>query len=704
MSGLCIFISSVQREFARERTVLRDYLRSDPLLRRFFEVFLFEDVPASDRRPDELYLDEVERCDLYVGLFGIDYGTENEVGLSPTEQEFERATAVGAHRLIFVKGTDDSVRHPKMRSLIRKAQAGLIRKRFNTPEELVSGVYAALVEFMVSNELIRSEPFDAAPCKRAVLRDLDFEQMARFIRTARQVRKFPLAAKATPNELLEHLNLLNHGRLTNAAVLLFGRAPQRFLLSSEVKCAHFHGKEVAKPIPDYQVYKGTAFQLVDQAVDFVLSKLSLSVGTRAKSVQVPITYEIPKEVVTEAIVNAVAHRDYTNNGSVQVMLFSNRLEVWNPGRLPSPLNPAKLRVAHASVPVNRLIAESLYLAEYIERMGTGTLDMVRRCTEVGLPEPDFSDTGQFVTTVWRTSVVTVRCDEHPVSGANVLMLLPNGTWKRATTDENGEALLETEARSVPLDVFVAAKGFTAHVERGWVPAVHPLSLELQGVDGGAAIFSEMTGELPGLKGLLRLTRDSRGRVYLNVASVSINDGQPQPVLCSFGEELHLVDSDGDELAVRVVSVVGQSALVEYRAPQHQDSQSPESEPDSQPQPDSQPDSQPQPGSEPDSQPDSQPQPESEPESQPQPESQPRSLGSRVLILLADSSKSKADLSKNLGQKEVSGQLNKVVRQLLAEGMIEYTVPDKPRSRLQRYRVTAKGMAAFATLKHGNVEG
>lgn len=74
------------------------------------------------------------------------------------------------------------------------------------------------------------------------------------------------------------------------------------------------------------------------------------------------------------------------------------------------------------------------------------------------------------------------------------------------------------------------------------------------------------------------------------------------------------------------------------------------------------------------------------------------------MLLADSPKSKADLSKKLGQKEVSGQLNKVVRQILAEGMIEYTVPDKPRSRLQKYRVTAKGMAAVATLKHGRIEG
>jgi len=55
---------------------LCDYLRGDALMRRFFEVFLFEDVPAADRRADALYLDEVQRCDVYVGLFGNDYGFE----------------------------------------------------------------------------------------------------------------------------------------------------------------------------------------------------------------------------------------------------------------------------------------------------------------------------------------------------------------------------------------------------------------------------------------------------------------------------------------------------------------------------------------------------------------------------------------------------------------------------------------------------
>lgn len=72
---------------------------------------------------------------------------------------------------------------------------------------------------------------------------------------------------------------------------------QWFLITSEVKCVHFHGLDVAKPIPSIQVYKGTVFELVDQAVDFVMSKINLCVGTRAESTQVPIKYEIPRDVV-----------------------------------------------------------------------------------------------------------------------------------------------------------------------------------------------------------------------------------------------------------------------------------------------------------------------------------------------------------------------------------------------------------------------
>lgn len=412
MTPLRIFLSSVQKEFAAERAALRDYLRGDALMRRFFEAFLFEDVPAADRPADAVYLDEVERCDIYLGLFGDDYGFEDAQGVSPTQREFEAATRLQKLRLVFVKGGDDKTKHPKMQALVRRAGSDLIRRRFASPAELLAAVYAALVQLLEDRKLIRTGPFDATPCAGATMADLDAERMARFIRAARSTRGFPLNESATPEELLAHLNLVSDGRPTHAAVLLFGRQPQRFLISSEVKCAHFHGIEVAKPIPSYQVYKGTVFELVDQSVDFVLSKIALSVGTRAEATRVAVRYEIPREVVAEAIVNAVAHRDYTSNGSVQVMLFADRLEVWNPGTLAPSLTLAKLREPHGSVPVNPLLAEPMYLAGYIERMGTGTRDMIRRCREAGLPEPEFSVSDGFVTSVRRVAQAMPQVAPH----------------------------------------------------------------------------------------------------------------------------------------------------------------------------------------------------------------------------------------------------------------------------------------------------
>ena len=402
MTPLRIFISSVQKEFADERASLRDYLRGDALMQRFFEVFLFEEVPAADRRADSLYLDEVDRCDLYLGLFGDEYGFEDTEGVSPTQREFARATERHKPRLVFVKGASDAGKHPKMQALIRQAGGELIRRRFGTAAELIAAVYAALVRVLEERELIRFTPFDATFCRDATLDDLDADGIARFLGLARRGRSFPLPDHSPAAEVLAHLNLLDRGRPTHAAVLLFGKTPQRFLSTSEVKCAHFHGYEVAKPIPSFQVYKGTVFELVDQARDFVLSKIDLWVGTRADGPQAPTAYEIPQEVVAEAIVNAVCHRDYTSNASVQVMLFKDRLEIWNPGTLPPTLTLNALKGPHPSVPTNPLIAESMYLAKYIERMGTGIRDMIVRCLEAGLPEPEFRvEGGIWVTTLWR---------------------------------------------------------------------------------------------------------------------------------------------------------------------------------------------------------------------------------------------------------------------------------------------------------------
>lgn len=396
-----IFISSVQTEFAEERKALHEYLCADPLLGKFFEPFLFELLPAIDQKADAVYLKEVEQSDIYIGLFGKDYGSENEYGVSPTELEFDHATKMHKTRLVFLTSHSAAERHPKENALINKAQSVLVRKKFSNIIELKAAVYASLVRYLEEKEIIRSGPFDASLHSSASLSDIDAEKLKSFVRLAQAKRGFPLPETEPAEKILTHLNLMQNERLTHAAILLFGKEPQRFFINSEVRCASFAGTIVEKPIPSYKVFKGTVFELVDQALEFVLTKLDYRIETRAESVSIPGSYEIPREVVAEAIVNAIAHRDYTSNASVQVMVFRDRIEIWNPGTLPLGWTTEKLKQLHTSVPANPLLAEPLYLAGYIERMGTGTSDIVKKSLEAGLKEPDFIQVEDFKSILYR---------------------------------------------------------------------------------------------------------------------------------------------------------------------------------------------------------------------------------------------------------------------------------------------------------------
>ena len=71
--------------------MLGQYIRQDVLLGKFFETFLFEDVPAAEASPQQVYLREVEMSDIYLGLYGNKYGYEDAEGVSPTEREYDRA-------------------------------------------------------------------------------------------------------------------------------------------------------------------------------------------------------------------------------------------------------------------------------------------------------------------------------------------------------------------------------------------------------------------------------------------------------------------------------------------------------------------------------------------------------------------------------------------------------------------------------------
>jgi predicted HTH transcriptional regulator len=250
--------------------------------------------------------------------------------------------------------------------------------------------------------VIRSTPFDDSVCNGATLRDVDNAEVKAFVETAEAAGRLKLKGSRGPKAVLLNFNLLRDGRPTNAAMLLFGKNPRRFFNNAQVHCFHFHGTEKRKPIASQQPYEGRLLEVIDQAVEFVLGKIDRSVGTRATSTQAPVEFEIPRPVITEAIVNAVAHRNYRHNGFVQVIVFADRIEVWNPGELPPGLTPDLLRKPHGPIPRNPLIAEPLFRVKYVEKAGTGTTDMIADCRKAGLPEPDFEQRGpHFVVTVWR---------------------------------------------------------------------------------------------------------------------------------------------------------------------------------------------------------------------------------------------------------------------------------------------------------------
>ncbi len=193
----------------------------------------------------------------------------------------------------------------------------------------------------------------------------------------------------------------------------------------------------------------------------------------------------------------------------------------------------------------------VYGGDYFQQHADGGLIPWRMLRAASLPNSDH--------------VISVFAGGQPIAGADVLGLFPNKTWKHVTTGENGEAILDLHSVHLPMTVFVAAEGVTAHVEHDWVPAERVLHIELSTMpNGGAVIFPEAKGTLPRLKGRLNPIRDTLDRTYLYASNIAINEGlQQQPVAFVPGEELRLTDADGNELLARIIAIVGRSSLIEY---------------------------------------------------------------------------------------------------------------------------------------------
>lgn len=236
------------------------------------------------------------------------------------------------------------------------------------------------------------------------------------VNRAKTERKFTFSSKDNLNDLLKELILVENNILLNAALMLFGKNPQKYCPAAIIKCSHYYGTEVTRPIPDQKIFEGDLFQQVDSAVDFVMSKLNRTVGGRNQGATAEVKEEVPNEVIAEIIVNVVVHRDYNSAGSVQISIFSDRIEIMNPGKLPKQLKISDLNKKHLSIPVNPFLARPFYLAGYINQIGYGTVNVFKWCKNAHLPEPSFEQfNNQFNVTIFRNWLSDKRLQEFDLN-------------------------------------------------------------------------------------------------------------------------------------------------------------------------------------------------------------------------------------------------------------------------------------------------
>ncbi len=238
-------------------------------------------------------------------------------------------------------------------------------------------------------EVTSGRTWDSLPCRGLTVDGIDRELVTSFLKRAGQ------DTGTSTESVMQNLNLLAGDEPCNAAALLFTPHPGRYVVEAQVMCARFLGTDSVRFL-DERSFTEDAFSQLGEALAFVArnTRQQPVITGRPEHEVVP---EYPADAVREAITNAICHRDYTMTGTVQVRIYDDRLEVWNPGMLPFGLSVEELYREHPSRPRNPRLAEAMHRARLIEHWGTGTLRIVRACEERGMPKPEFvSAMGSFI--------------------------------------------------------------------------------------------------------------------------------------------------------------------------------------------------------------------------------------------------------------------------------------------------------------------
>lgn len=226
-----------------------------------------------------------------------------------------------------------------------------------------------------------------------VINNLDQTEIQRAINQGISSGRIPADVKHNTNEeILTSWKLIENGMLTNGALVLFAKEILSRYRQCHLKMGRFIGTNIIGDLLDNREFYGNAFQMLTEANHFIMRHLPIASffePDRFERIDKPA---LPVLAVREALVNAICHRDFANRSSyISVMIFDDRLEIWNNGTLPPELKVNDLKKKHKSVPRNKNISKVFYDRKFFEGWGGGTVTIYNLCREAGLPEPIFEE-------------------------------------------------------------------------------------------------------------------------------------------------------------------------------------------------------------------------------------------------------------------------------------------------------------------------
>ena len=230
----------------------------------------------------------------------------------------------------------------------------------------------------------RGVTWDNLPQTHLTINDLDMSNIRKFKSLAISKKRIDdVILEEDTMLLLDKLHLLKKGYLTNAALLLFAKDPERYFLGAYIKVGYFINN--ADLLYQDEVH-GSLFEQVDKTIELIYFKYMKAIISYSGLQRVE-RYFVTRESLREAILNAVVHKRYESGIPIQISIYKDKLYISNDGQLPDDWTADNLYDKHRSRPYNPNIAHAFYLAGQIESWGRGVEKICESCKKNNLPLP-----------------------------------------------------------------------------------------------------------------------------------------------------------------------------------------------------------------------------------------------------------------------------------------------------------------------------